>query len=109
MYYKGALPGYSFETHPSLGGDVEVDTSSLKSEAENWINGLQRMIQTVGMHVNSLAPQVVDPSPQIDVNIEAICVEQDCPKRVFLGSSTSGNIICLFSSSITSMIGIASS
>ncbi len=86
MYYKGALPGYSFETHPSLGGDVEVDTSSLKSEAENWINGLQRMIQTVGMHVNSLAPQVVDPSPQIDVNIEAICVEQDCPKRVFLGS-----------------------
>ncbi len=86
MYWKGAFPGLSLETHPQLGGDVEVDTTTLKSEMENWMNGLQRYLLTTGMHVNSLSPQVVDPSPQIDVNIEAICIEQDCPKRIFMGS-----------------------
>ncbi len=86
MYYKGALPGISFETHPSLGGDVEVASSAIKGEMENFFNGLQRALVSTGMHANSLAPQVVDPSPQIDKQIEAICIEQDCPKRVFLGS-----------------------
>lgn len=89
MYYRGAFPGISFETHPSLGGDVEVDTDELRDMVEEYQSGLQRALTLIGMHANSLAPQVVDPSPQINIQIEAICIEEDCPKRIFLGSEKS--------------------
>ena len=86
MYYKGAFPGFHFGTHPQLGGDVEVDTDSMKSMIEEWLNGLQRSIVTSGYAVDSLSPQVVDPTPQINAHLEAICIEKDCPKRIFMGS-----------------------
>ena len=86
MYYKGAFPGFHFGTHPQLGGDVEVDSSSMKSMVEEWLNGLQRSITTSGFSVDSLSPQVVDPTAQIDAHVEAICMEKDCPKRIFMGS-----------------------
>lgn len=86
MYWKGAFPGISFETIPQLGADVEVDTSDIQSMMEKYQNGLQRYLLTTGMHANSLAPQVVDPSPLINAHLEAICVDQSCPKRIFMGS-----------------------
>ncbi len=86
MYWKGAFPGISFETIPQLGADVEVDTGDIQSMMEKYQNGLQRYLLTTGMHANSLAPQVVDPSPLINAHLEAICVDQSCPKRIFMGS-----------------------
>lgn len=86
MYYQGAMPGLSFETHPQLGGDVEIDVDTLRDQTEYYYNSLQRYLVTSGLAVNSLAPQVVDPSAQIDVQIEAICIAKDCPKRIFMGS-----------------------
>jgi hypothetical protein len=86
MYYKGAFPGYHFGTHPSLGGDVDVDESAMQNMVEEWMNGLQRSVITSGYEVNSLSPQVVDPTPQIEAALDAICIEKDCPKRIFLGS-----------------------
>jgi len=86
MYWKGAFPGFHFGTHPQLGGDVEVDVDSMKSMVEEWLNGLQRSVITSGYAVDSLSPQVVDPTPQINTHIEAICIEKDCPKRIFTGS-----------------------
>lgn len=86
MYWKGAFPGISFETIPQLGADVEVDTSDIQAMMEKYQNGLQRYLLTTGMHANSLAPQVVDPSPLLDAHLEAICVDQNCPKRIFMGS-----------------------
>ncbi len=46
--------------------------------------GLTRLIE--GITAKSLAPQVVDPSPQIRVQIEAICIQKGIPLRIFLGS-----------------------
>ena len=86
MFFRGGLPGYSFETHPSLGGDVEIDADAMQDMMEKYQNTLQRFIATTGMSVNSLAPQVADPTSQINVQIEAICIELDCPKRIFVGS-----------------------
>lgn len=86
MYFRGGLPGLSFETHPALGGDVEIDIDALRDMAEFYQNGMQRILATVGMSVNSLAPQVADPTAQINVQLEAVCIELDCPKRIFMGS-----------------------
>lgn len=86
MYWRGAFPGLAIETHPQLGGDVEMDTVSIRGQLEQYMNGLQRYLSLMGMSAKSLAPQVVDPTPQINVQIEAICIYLGVPKRIFLGS-----------------------
>ena len=86
MYWKGAFPGLSFESHPQLGGDVVIDKTATKNQMENYFNGLQRYIALTGVTVKSIAPQVVDPSPQIATQIESICIEKEIPLRIFKGS-----------------------
>lgn len=86
MYWRGAFPGYSFETHPGSGGDVLVDTTSVKDEFEKFQNGLQRAMNLIGMTMKSHAPQVVDPNPQLQAQIEAICIAKGWPIRIFKGS-----------------------
>ena len=86
MYWRGAFPGLSFESHPQTGGDVEIDIPATRDMVEQYMNSLQRYLVTSGMSVNSIAPQVVDPTPQINIQIEAICIEKGIPKRIFTGS-----------------------
>lgn len=86
MYWKGAFPGYSFESHPQLGGDVIIDQQDFQNQVENWQNGLQRVFSLMGGSMKALAPQVVDPTPQIETQIEAICIQKGYPKRIFMGS-----------------------
>jgi len=85
MYWKGAFPGISLETHPELGGDVELP-SDIKDQMENWMNGLQRYLAIAGTTAKSLAPQVVDPSNHIDGQLDAICIKIGIPKRIFMGT-----------------------
>lgn len=86
MFWKGAFPGIAISTHPQLGGDVPVDNDSMKDMMENWFNGLQRYGLFVGMDAKTLAPAISDPTPFINVLVEAICVQLGCPVRVFRGS-----------------------
>ena len=86
MYWRGAFPGLSFETHPQLGADVEIDQDAVRKTAERYMNTLQRYIVSEGMSVKSIGPQVVDPSLQIDTQLTAISVLLGMPKRIFLGS-----------------------
>jgi hypothetical protein len=86
MYWRGAFPGISLETDPKMGGDVPVDIAATKNMMEAYMNGLQRYLALNGFTAKSLAPQVVDPSPQINVQIEAICIKLGIPLRIFKGS-----------------------
>jgi hypothetical protein len=86
MYWQGALPGISIETLPQLGGDVEVDVDSLRDSMELFFNGLQRYLQLTGQTAKTLAPTVVDPSPQVAIQIEQICIKLGIPVRIFKGS-----------------------
>lgn len=86
MYWRGAFPGLSIETHPQLGGDVVLDPAAMRTQMEQYMNGLQRYLSLMGMTAKSLAPQVVDPTPQIEVQIQAICIMLGCPQRIFMGS-----------------------
>lgn len=86
MYWRGAFPGYVLSTHPQLGGDVELDDARIKDQMEQFMNGLQRYAWFSGLQMQGLAPQVVDPTPQINVQLEAICIQIGCPIRVFKGS-----------------------
>jgi hypothetical protein len=84
MYWQGAFPGIAFEQIPQA-ADVEVG-SDMREAIEKYMNSLQRYIALEGFSAKSLAPQVVDPSAQIDKQIEAICILLGIPKRIFMGS-----------------------
>jgi hypothetical protein len=86
MYYRGAFPGISIETHPTLGGDVEIDRTSTRNMMEQYMNGLQRYLALTGMTAKSLAPQVVDPEKQISAQYQAIAIQLGVPMRKLLGS-----------------------
>lgn len=85
-FWKAAFMILSAETHPELGGDVRVDKPALRNMFENMMNSSQRWAIFTGMALKSIAPQVVDPSPHIDVHIQAICIELGIPLRIFMGS-----------------------
>jgi hypothetical protein len=86
MYWRGAFPGYSIETLPQLGTNVEIDEKGLRDQMYRWANGLQRYVQFTGMSMKGLSPQVVDPTGQINTQLEAICIKIGVPKRIFIGS-----------------------
>lgn len=86
MYWRGAFPGLSIETHPQLGGDVVINRPALDTMMREYFSGLDRTLALMGMSAKSLAPQVSDPTSQIAIQIEAICIELGVPVRVFKGS-----------------------
>lgn len=86
MYWLGALPAIIFKTDPALGGDVDLNLTALKDQIERLMNGLQRYASLNGMDATALAPTVVDPSPQIDKHLEAICIKIEVAVRIFKGS-----------------------
>ena len=85
-YWQAAFTGISLETHPQLGGDVTIDNADVRGQLENYVNSLQRYLALTGMSAHTLAPEVSDPSNQIDKHLEAICIQLSIPKRVFMGS-----------------------
>lgn len=86
MYWKGAFPGLSIESNPQLGSDVTMNMPQIREDMTAYMNGLQRYLTLQGLTAKTLAPQVVDPTPQINTQIEGICIQLGCPKRVFMGS-----------------------
>jgi hypothetical protein len=85
MYWRGAFPGLSLETHPQLGGDVTLP-ANLSSYMQKYHTGLQRWLAIAGMSAKTLSPQVVSPAGHIDKALEAICIKLGIPKRIFMGS-----------------------
>lgn len=85
-YWKSCFSGLSLETHPQLGGDVEVDNEALRNMVEQYQNGLQRFLSLMGMSAKTLSPQVIDPTSHVNVQMEAICIQLAIPVRVFKGS-----------------------
>ena len=86
MFYKGAFPGISFETHPDLSDEADLDKESIKKEIEEYAAGLKRYMRLIGMTAKSLAPQVADPTNHFATLIQAICATLGIPMRIFLGS-----------------------
>jgi hypothetical protein len=86
MFWKGAFPGYALELDPALAGEVDFDAASIRKAFEEYQNGLQRYISTIGISVKSLAPQMGNPKEHMETQINAICISIDCPKSIFMGS-----------------------
>lgn len=85
-YWQSCFNLLSIETHPQLGADVVLDTQANQNMMENIMNSMQRWAQFSGASLKSVAPTIADPTAQIDIQIQSICIQLSCPKRVFEGS-----------------------
>ena len=85
-YWKNCLTRLLFESDSSLGGDPDVDFESLKDGMENFGNGLQPWMALLGFKGKTIAPMVVDPTPHVNAQIQAICIKLGIPLRIFMGS-----------------------
>lgn len=88
MFWKGAFPGYAFETYPDMTETAQLDVESIEKQIEEFQNGLKRWLATVGGKFTSLSPQVADPERHIRTYLEAICATIGVPMRVFLGTES---------------------
>jgi hypothetical protein len=86
MYWLGAFPGLAFKAIAEEGMAPAVNDPMLRSEIENYMHGLQRFLRLVNIDVEPIAPQVVDPTAQIERGLEALSIKLAVPKRIFVGS-----------------------
>ena len=84
-YWQSCFTALSIETNPALGGNVQVDVPKLRRMMESFRNGLQRELFLKGLTAKTLAPSVTDPTSQIAIQIEAICIAINMPVPVFKG------------------------
>ena len=85
MFWKGGFPGLALEPLNKEDG-ITVDTSSIATELDRYMNGLQRYIALDGMSAKSLAPQVADPEHHIEAQLKLIATAMGVPWRIFIGS-----------------------
>lgn len=85
MFWKGGFPGLSIETQPSE-EEITLDTEATKEQIEQYMNGLQRYIATIGLTAKSLSVQVADPGPHVDMQLKLIGAALGVPWRIFVGS-----------------------
>jgi len=85
MFWKGAFPGYAFEVDPTIAG-ATLDADSLRTEFENYSNGLQRYLALQGVTAKSLLPQTADPKNHLDSQLKQIAIAMGVPYRIFMGS-----------------------
>lgn len=88
MFWRGAFPGYSFETLPDFVDTADLDEDSVKEQFEDWANGLKRYMALKGVTAKSLAPQISDPTAHINQQLLNICSTIEVPLRVFMGSES---------------------
>lgn len=86
MYWRGAFPGFVFQSNPQLGLKPRFDADGMKRKIETWVNGLDRFLTLIGFDAKAMSPQVVSPVEQINCQLQAICIFLEMPMRVFLGS-----------------------
>ena len=85
MWYRGAFPGYNFKMDP----EAQVSDTMLtdmKTQIEEYMHDFKRYLRLQGVEVDSIAPQVSDPGPSVDVQLKLISATTGIPARILLGS-----------------------
>jgi hypothetical protein len=85
MFWRGAFPGYNFKLDPQarLGAQTLDD---MKAEAEKFTHNLTRILRLQGVTVETLQPEVADPTGHVEVQKDLIAAAMRIPKRVLFGA-----------------------
>lgn len=85
-FWQGALPGIKMEAADK---DVRLDSdavSSMRSAIEDYITRTKRFLASDSMKIGTISPSVVDPTNHTANLIEAVCIVEGVPVRIFKGS-----------------------
>lgn len=85
MFWRGARPGYAGKLDDKHFMTKKL-YDDLMDQLDEYEHNLRRFLISEGVDINSLAPQVSDPSMHIDVNIQMISAKTGIPKRILTGS-----------------------
>jgi len=85
MFWRGARPGYAAKTRENARLGPQ-DKSDLDQQFDEFEHELRRWMRIQGMDIESLAPQVSDPSNHVDVQLNMISGHSYIPKRMLIGS-----------------------
>lgn len=85
MFWRGARPGYVSKIDPDYMLTAETE-DGLKRQLDEFENNLRRFLVLEGASIESLEPQVVDPSMHVDIQIQMISAVTGIPKRILTGS-----------------------
>lgn len=85
MFWRGGFQGLGFEGEE----DLEIDTDAMKEHIEDFYTGLQRYLVLKGLKTKNIAPAVADPTPHVQVQMDAIAMALGIPKRILFGSERS--------------------
>jgi uncharacterized protein len=91
MFWKGAFPGLAFEVDPKVGEFTEDEKQTLREDVRAYAEGLQRYITMVGVKVNSIVPQVSDPTNHTNNILKLIAMNKGIPIQTFMGTQQ-GNL-----------------
>jgi hypothetical protein len=93
MIVSGDAEGFWRSNIPKYHGNAKEGAKLASTFGEDMgeklktlIHNFQQYIVTQGVELNTLAPDIVDPTPHADANIAEICTTLGCPRRVFEGS-----------------------
>lgn len=88
MFYKGGFPGLAITSDPRFleAGGLEIDQDTIDEQMKPYMEGLQRYISFIGMNVQSLSPQVADPTAHVMVHMSYISAATGIPLRILMGS-----------------------
>jgi len=85
MFWKGARPGYQamLDKDFTMTDKVKED---LLNQVEEYENDLKRILVNEGIDLKSLAQQISDPGPSMDVQLTCVSAVTGIPKRILSGS-----------------------
>lgn len=85
MFWIGGFPGYAFIAD----SDTQIEPSErddLIDQIKLYMHKLQRFLRLRGMKVDSLAPQVADPTNHAMIQLKIITGTKGIPIRILIGS-----------------------
>lgn len=84
-YWKACFTWLFLTTQPNYEG-ATVSRTDMRNLIENWMNGLQRANYLGGLTPESISPNVLDPTPFVEVAYNVVAMKLGIPVRILKGS-----------------------
>jgi hypothetical protein len=85
MFWRASVTGLALETLPNY-EDAQFDRDTLTTELDAYQAGLSRTLAIEGVKINTIAPEVTDPTPHLKAQLRLTASSKSVPWRIFMGS-----------------------
>lgn len=85
-FWRMGVPGMAVSTHPTLGGDVDMNEDQVDQMVRDYQDGSRKGMVLRGLQAQILSPALTDPTPHVQVQLQAIAIMIGIPLRVLMGS-----------------------